>query len=252
MGDTPTEGQPSLEQLMFLSYNDPAAEPAFFAALLDATVYMHVPKNDRSGRLRLVSFPHPKTGTYLVPFFTDRQQADEASSPRVSVVSLTCRTLFEIAPGATFILNPNRQYCLFYPEEVALLLQGKTLAPTAKFETDSDVAIEPVLEPPTWLVTTLTDLYRAIPGVERAVLVRRIRSAAGGEEELVVIAIVSDAEAERVGRATTVSLKESCERWGACVDLMTLSPASNYPIDRFPAFYIRATSTQPNVDGRLH
>lgn len=252
MGDGPTEEKPSLEQLMVLSYNDPAAEPAFFAALLKATVYVHAPKNDRSARLRLVSFPHPKTGTYLVPFFTDRQQADEASSPRVSVVSLTCRTLFEIAPGATFILNPNRQYCLFYPEEVALLLQGKTLAPTAKFETDSDVAIEPVLDPPTWLVTALTDLYRGISGVERAVLVRRITAEAGSQEELVVITVVSDADTERVVRATTVVLKDACVRNEKSVDLLTLSPNSDFSIDRFPAFYNRMPDPSVAASERVH
>jgi hypothetical protein len=126
------------------------------------------------------------------------------------------------------------------------------LAPTAKFETDSDVAIEPVLDPPTWLVTALTDLYRGISGVERAVLVRRITAEAGSQEELVVITVVSDADTERVVRATTVVLKDACVRNEKSVDLLTLSPNSDFSIDRFPAFYNRMPDPSVAASERVH
>ena len=119
----------SLQRLMELSYNDPSAEPAFFAALLGATVYAHKPAHDTAPNLRLIQFPHPETGADLLPFFTDLQQARAASSPRVEIVKMTGRQLLEITLGATLILNPNSRYCMFYPEEVRLLLQGKGVLP---------------------------------------------------------------------------------------------------------------------------
>lgn len=85
---------------MARSMEDASAEPAFMAALLDAMVYVHAPLNDRPGNLRLVSFPHPQTGAYLVPFFSDRRQAEEASGPKIRIIGLTGRKLFEVTTGA--------------------------------------------------------------------------------------------------------------------------------------------------------
>ena len=54
-----------------------AAEDAFFKALLDATVYAHVPiEGAPPGRMRFIQFLHPGNGQTVLPFFSDRAQAE--------------------------------------------------------------------------------------------------------------------------------------------------------------------------------
>lgn len=189
-------GAESLEVLMARSMEDASAEPAFMAALLDATIYVHAPAKDRPGNLRLVSFPHPQTGVYLVPFFSDWRQAEESSSTRVRIIAMTGRRLFEITMGATLILNPNRRYCLFYPEEVTLLLQGKALPPAVRIDDEKELArqLEPVVQPPEWLVAAMDGLFSGIAGVESAAVARCVPLHDEEPERLVIVAFVSEGE----------------------------------------------------------
>ena len=248
------DNESSLDALMVRSMGDASAEPAFMAALLDATVFVHAPAKDGPGNLRLVSFPHPQTGAYLVPFFTDRRQAEEASSARVRIIGMTGRQLFEITLGATLILNPNRRYCLFYPEEVALLLQGKALPPTTKIEDEKELArlLEPVGQTPEWLAGALNAIFIGIPGVESAAVARCVPSDADEPERIVVVAFVSDAYAERTGRAATVALKEACERTKTNLDVLTIDPDKAHPYSQFPKVYVRPTPVEPGTLRGVH
>jgi hypothetical protein len=246
--------KPSFEELMTRSMEDPSAEPAFMSAFLEATVYVHAPVKDRPGNLRLVSFPHSQTGVYLIPFFSDRGQAEESSSPSIPIIEMKGRQLFEITPGATLILNPNRRYCLFYPEEVALLLQGKALPPPMRVTDHEEVArpLEPMAEPPSWLVEALRELFAGIPSVDRAAIARCVRSDANDSDQLVIVAVVSDADAERVGRAATVALKEACDEAKTELDLLTISPSDDHPYIQFPKVYVRRLAGESAMPPRLH
>lgn len=239
---------------MARSMEDASAEPAFMAALLDATVYVHAPLNDRPGNLRLVSFPHPQTGAHLVPFFSDRRQAEEASSPRIRIIGITGRRLFEITAGATLILNPNQRYCLFYPEEIAVLLQGKALPPVRKIDDVEEWgrALVPEAQPPGWLIAPLPGLFESIPGVESAAVGRYVRSDSDVTIHLVLIVFVSDADAERAARAATVALKEGCERLDVSLDVLTLSPSLDHPYAQFPKAYRRTSHAGRSDLQRLH
>lgn len=247
-------GAESLEDLMDRSMEDASAEPAFMAALLEATVYVHAPAKDRPGNLRLVSFRHPQTGVYLVPFFSDRRQAEESSSPRVRIIAMTGRRLFQITMGVTLILNPSRRYCLFYPEEVTLLLQGKALPPAVRIDDEKELArpLEPVVQPPEWLVAAMDGLFIDIAGVQSAAVARCVPSGADEKERIVVVVVVSDADAERVGRATTVALKEACERTKTSLDVLTIGPYENHPYSEFPKIYARGSANQSASHERLH
>lgn len=249
-----SDGKPSLEALMARSMEDASAEPAFMAALLDATVYVHAPVNDRPGNLRLVSFPHPQTGAYLVPFFSDRRQAEEASSPRIRIIGITGRKLFEITAGATLILNPNQRYCLCYPEEIALLLQGKVLPPVRKIDDEDERgrALEPEAQPPEWLIAPLPGLFESIPGVESASVGRYAKSDSDGTSHLVLIVFVSDADAERAARASTVILKAGCERLEVGLDVLTLSQSLTHPYGQFPKAYRRTAHAGQSGLQRVH
>jgi hypothetical protein len=246
--------KPSFEELMARSMEDPSAEPAFMAALLEATVYVHAPVKDRPGNLRLVSFPHPQTGVYLIPFFSDRGQAEESSSPSIRIIDMTGRQLFEITPGATLILNPNRRYCLFYPEEVALLLQGKALPPPMRVTDYEEFArpLEPMAHPPDWLIKALNGLFAGIPGVESAAIARRMPLDGNELDELVIVVVVSDADAERVGRAATVALKEACERAKTNLDVLTIRPDEGHSYDQLPQVYTRKASESSRTFPHLH
>jgi hypothetical protein len=246
--------KPSFEELMARSMEDPSAEPAFMAALLEATVYVHAPVKDRSGNLRLVSFPHPQTGVYLIPFFSDLGQAEESSSASIRIIAMTGRQLFENTPGATLILNPNRRYCLFYPEEIALLLQGKALPPPMRVADHEEVArlLEPMAQPPEWLIKALDGLFTGIPGVESAAIARRVPSDATDVDELVIVVFVSDADAERVGRAATVALNETCERTRAVIDLLTISPLESHPCSKLPNIYVRRSMIEAPPLRQVH
>lgn len=228
---------------MARSMEDPSAEPAFMAALLDATVYVHAPRNDRSGNLRLVSFPHPQTGNYLVPFFSNRRRAEEASSPRIRIIGMTGRKLFEITTGATLILNPNQLYCLFYPEEIALLLQGKVLPPVRKIDDERDRGrpLEPEDQPPGWLFAPLPGLFDSIPGVDSAAIGRYVPSDSVVETHLILLVFVSDADAERAARAATLAFKGICEELGVGLDVLTFSPSLDHPYGQFPKAYKRTS-----------
>lgn len=122
----------SLDDLMEQSIRDFRKEPAFFRALLDATVYAHAPLNDSSERLRLVMFKSPDDGELVVPVFTDEAKAEFAARGNVRIVPLTGRTLFEITRGAIVMLNPNDARCTLYPEEIGELLASGTIAPIQK------------------------------------------------------------------------------------------------------------------------
>lgn len=107
-----TTSADELARLMLEALADKAAEPAFFRGLLDATVYAHVPRHDRSGRLRLIQFTTPE-GLTVLPFFSDEVQAKAAARSAATVVVLMGRQLLELTRGATLMLNPKRStaYC---------------------------------------------------------------------------------------------------------------------------------------------
>ena len=247
-----SSGSSSLEHLMAQCRTDPSAEPAFFAALLDAAVYAHAPRHDANEFLRLIQFPHPQTGAHLLPFFSDLQQATEASNPQIRILQLTGRKLLEITVGATLILNPNRDYLILYPEETQMLLQGKTLPPIQRIEAEDfgPAVLNPATAAFDWLVVPLRERYAGIPGVQSAALAERPNPDGKLPKDLVIVAVVSDADAERAARSTGLAIEEGCMAYGATVDVATLRPDEAHPWTMLPPFYVRA-ATGPN-DPPIH
>lgn len=114
--------QSELNRLLEESITDRRKEPEFFRALLEATVYAHVPLNDRSGRIRFIQFNGPD-GELLLPFFTDPGKSEAAGRGNVRNLAINGRLFLESTLGATLILNPNNHWCKLYPEEVRVLLR---------------------------------------------------------------------------------------------------------------------------------
>jgi len=227
-----------LEELMTASFDDPSAKPAFFKALLDAAIYVHKAANDPSPVIRLVQFPHPETGALLLPFFTDLRQAQIASSPRVQIVKMTGRELFEATLGATLILHPNSRYCLIYPGEARLLLAGGAIPPINRLKNnEGGFELEPAAGEYRWLIDPLRDTYSQIAGVVSAALGQRAGAQVGKPSDLVIVVVVSDADEERVAHATTAVLKDACTGYGANVDVGTIRPGEPNPWVSLPTFY---------------
>jgi len=247
MATDPTDAETLLNRLMSLAMQGVDVEQAFFAALLEETVYVHKPANDRSRNLRLVQFPHPSTGALLLPFFSDIHQALEAVNAELEVVAIRGRELFEITMGATLILNPNRRYCLLYPEEIQRLLNCKDIGPVAATDIQDGIPVdlEAMIPPAEWITGPLAKTYAGIPGVETATLAltrSRDESAPG---QIVIVVVVPDAEVERSVRATAVAIGDSCELRGVTLDVLTVRPCELSPAGHLAPFYSRSAKTKP-------
>ena len=78
------------------------AEDAFFKALLKSTVYAHVPlAPSPPGRMRFVQFVRPDNGQTVLPFFSDREQAEFAAGNVRAIIAMAGRELLELTRGAT-------------------------------------------------------------------------------------------------------------------------------------------------------
>jgi hypothetical protein len=251
---TVAEEKATLEELMTACLHDPSAEPAFFEALLGAIVYAHKPCNDSSPFIRLVQFPHPKTGALLLPFFTDLRQAQVASSSHVEIVKMTGRELFEATLGAALILNPNDRYCLIYPEEVQLILAGTAIPPVRPLNKDEEgpIELEPAAGECGWLIKPLREVFAQIAGIVSAALGQRVGVEVGKAPDLVIVAVVSTSDEERVVHAATAVLADACERYGANVDIGTIHPEEANPWASLPTFYARPDDMTEAKNQSIH
>lgn len=222
--------QKKLDRLLAESIADITKEPDFLRALLDAMLFVHTPVGPGSGNLRLVQFRTPD-GVMAIPVFTDREKADFAARGNVRVVSLLGRQLFEATRGATFALNPNNDWCLIFPEEVAELLASGSAA-VIHVETlpqDAPVATSVPETPPHWLIETLQAAFIEQPSVDRAYLVE-MRLASNMDESRLIVAIVMPKECElQVSRAAVTAVQLRFPNPGCTIDLTRVDPDAELP-----------------------
>ena len=213
----------TLEGLLQQAIADKTAEPAFLRALLEAKVYAHVPRNDRSTRVRFIQFTTPD-GLTVLPFFSDEAQAREAAGTAASIVVLSGRQLLEATRGATLMLNPNTAHCTLYPEEIAALLDHGAVAIVERIDTgELNLIIEPPSEIPGELIDCLLALYAGLACVEAA-YVASIGMPDNARRGILVGVAVSSKDAERVARATTTALQAQSQVLQATVDLTAFEP----------------------------
>lgn len=164
--------QSELNRLLEESITDRWKEPDFFRALLEATVYAHVPFNDRSGRIRFIQF-HGPDGELLLPFFTDPVKSEVAARGNVRSLAINGRLFLESTLGATLILNPNNQWCKLYPEEVRVLLRTGQVAvlEADKYEERTQIAVSNPDNVPERLVKVVSEILATLAEVHAAYLV---------------------------------------------------------------------------------
>lgn len=149
-----------LHRLLDSDLENNRAKPTLLKALLDATVHVYASKSpSTTGKLELIQVGHPGTGEWVVPFFTDIDQAKVGADGRWSVISMPGRYFFEITRGSTLVANPYDVAVILHPVEIEALLKGQDLGTFAvgRFTPDGTMT----LSVPTSLVLDLFDMLLA-------------------------------------------------------------------------------------------
>lgn len=185
-------------------------QEAVFKALLDATVYAHVPTEPAPpGRMRFIQFVRPDNGQTVLPFFSDRVQAEQPQRKGVWIVAMSGRRLFELTRGATLMLNPNLDMVALYPPEIVALLDGKELGYFAKHTLEENVPVGACLPsvPITDLDLALRELFEEELTVRAAYLVEIHREDEYAEVFLLATIVAASSHHERLLQLVTLALK---------------------------------------------
>jgi hypothetical protein len=219
-----------LDDLMEQSIRDFRREPAFFRALLDATVYAHAPLSDQSERLRLVMFKSPDDSQLVIPVFTDEGKAEFAARGNVRIVSMTGRTLFDVTRGAVVMINPNDARCTLYPEEIAELLASGTIAPIQKSQfQENETRCYKLDQVPRLLAKALEKTLPGIRTVEVA-YVAGLKWQQPDHPDSLLIALGGNADkTEQEVRATATALHLAVERLDRPVDMVHFDMSQAQP-----------------------
>jgi hypothetical protein len=185
------------------------ADEAVFKALLDATVYAHIPAGlTPSGRIRFIQFVRPDNQQTVLPFFSDRDQAEAASAGKVGIVAMGGRRFFELTTGATLMLNPNLDQVSLYPPEVKALLAGRPLGFFARevVKEGEQAGMCPPTVTTDALVIALRALFEQEPAVRAGYLVQVHPEAEGSQVFLLMVLIVVPGNEERLLHLTTLEM----------------------------------------------
>lgn len=223
---------PKLAQLLADARNPPPGksihevETAVFTALLDATVYAHVPRAiSPVGTIRFVQFVRPDNGQRVLPFFSDSDQCTAAGSPSVLSIAMSGRKLFEMTRGATLMLNPNLDAVTLYPPEINALLQGQSLGSIIKYRMEEastvDVGVPSV--PTQDLERVLRELFQQEGTVEAAFLSEATSLQPDGNAHLILTILVPQAHQERVLQLTSLAIKNGNIKLDLPVDVRFLA-----------------------------
>jgi len=195
-------------------------QEAFSKALLGATVYAHVPAGPAPrNRIRFIQFIRPDNGQTVLPFFSNRTQAEVAAAGKVGIVAMAGRRLFELTRGATLMLNPNRDRVALYPPEISALLEGRPLGVFSRetLQADEQVGVCLPSVPTDNLILALRDLYGREPSVQAGYLVEVHRGADDSDVFLLLTLVVMKGNNERIVQLTTL-------------ELSSLSPEPDLPV----------------------
>lgn len=173
MSDTKNE----LETLLEKAATEPAHRPAFFSALLEATVW--VPGRAADGEQIVedsaLDLQHweKDDGTSVIPFFTSLEALQQAVADEQAFVMMPARTLMAMTLGESLFLNPKLPSGKeFTPREISHLLgeEGSPLSTQTVLEGGEALLLSEVAEPPAQMVDSLTTLFKTLKTVKRAFL----------------------------------------------------------------------------------
>lgn len=212
---------------------DPAkAQEAVFRALLDATVYAHVPTEEPPhGRIRFFQFVRSDNGQAVLPFFSDRTQAEQPLRAGLTIMAMAGRRLFELTRGATLVLNPNLDAVVLYPPEVTAILEGREIGYFAQQEPIDNEAVlaGPPSVPTNEVDEVLRELFDREATVKAAYLVE-VHTQGGKAEVFILLAIIAPSAAkERLLQLVTLALKTKSPRMDLPLSIAFINPGEALP-----------------------
>ena len=151
MSDTKNE----LETLLEKAATEPAHRPAFFSALLEATVW--VPGRAADGEQIVedsaLDLQHweKDDGTSVIPFFTSLEALQQAVADEQAFVMMPARTLMAMTLGESLFLNPKLPSGKeFTPREISHLLgeEGSPLSTQTVLEGGEALLLSEVADAP--------------------------------------------------------------------------------------------------------
>lgn len=251
----PSAALTELENALQRAMIDPREEPAFFRALLEATVYAHVPLSEDSGRLRFIQFIRPDNGETVLPFFTDAAKAEAVGRTDARIVAAKGRDFLEITYGAMLMLNPNDASCVMYPEEIGALLATGNI-PVCESEvlrTDRILGVRLPVSAPGWFQPYLVQVLSSLPYIQQAYLVETVLLENPSHVTLLISLGVEPSKAERAVRAVSAGMQQRWQNLKVNVDMTTYDPNDGPPdgvseVEAKP-IYDRLSSTKTTHEG---
>lgn len=208
------------------------AQEAVFRALLDATVYAHVPlESPPEGVMRFIQFVRPDNGQTVLPFFSDMEQSEVAAGKSALSVAMSGRNLFELTRGATLMLNPNLDAVTLYPPEIAALLEGRALGFFTKDEVAEDTKVltgRPSIST-VGLNAMLRSLFEREATVRAAFLAEVHRQDERAEVFLLLTVVAAQAHHERILQLATLTFKTEALQLDLPLSMRFLAPDA--PLD---------------------
>lgn len=207
--------------------NPEYAQDAFFKALLNATVYAHVPmESPPEGVMRFIQFIRPDNGQTMLPFFSDKGQAEEAASNAALIVAMSGRDLFELTQGASLMLNPNVDAIALYPPEITAILEGRALGSFAMDEisAETEVLIGPPSVSTVALNMILRNLFQQEATVKAAFLTELHRQDESAAVILLLTVVAAKAHQERLLQLVALAFKTEALELALPLDMRFLAP----------------------------
>jgi len=240
----------TLEQLLQKAATEPAFRGEFYKRLLtDELVVLtknsslpkgkHTLKTDTS--VSLVSYPDGK-----IPVFTSTERIFDKGvvKEQVEYMQMKGKDLFELAKGATFLLNPYSDYGKeLLSKEIDKLLKGTILTDTAQtltIEKETEVQIGQPEKYPTDMINSLKMLFAVRPVVKAAYL-GWIFNPESGEPPHYIFGLDSDGDLKKLTQEAGFTAKQFLEEH-EFVDFMKIdrkSGISDYFLKQTRPFYER-------------
>lgn len=223
-----TVSESELEYLFERAHSSHFNEAKFYAQLMKAMVYVHVPVSDDSKNVRLIQFRHP-SGFDAIPLFTSAHRCALAGFKAVKALRLPCIDLFNATRGATLMINPNDGGPVLYPEEVTALLENGTLETFEKIEQDGgswDVRLAE--SPPRRIVDALCTGAASTSFIKHVYLLEK-RETDSDEAMLLVYLGAEPAHLERAARHMIQVLQNLSPRPDTVMDVAVYDVAQAWP-----------------------
>ena len=243
-----------LEAALRLAATEPAHRPAFYKALLDATVYVlgHADHGPADGARTLapgqkVSIQNweRKDGSPVVPFWSSLPELQRAIADETAYMALPARALFELTRGSALVLNPKSSHGKeFFAEEIeALLTEGvNQVARRRVTEEPTRVLLGQPAHFPSKMVDSLTTLFAKHPAIKSGYLAL-MHDPAHDKDAHLVVGIEFEGDDEAIMREAGVVAADSAPS-GATVDLTRVvrgdAGMSAYFLESVKPFYERS------------